>query len=384
MRGWVRPGEVLLHIGLPKTGTTAVQHSLAEARAMLDAHEITYPGRSAGHWAATAAMLGLQHPSWPGPVPMEPELGGWASIVREVHRARPDRRHVLSSEGLWAADDSQIVRLIEELGAIRVVVGVRRLDRFLPSIWQQRLRIGLDRTLDDWLAHVLDPDRPADREPLDGHPGPYVAEIVERWVARAGVDRVAVVVVDGHGRSQLDLFEAILSLEPGSLRISSDVGAVNRSFTAEEAAVIVRFNAMVDRATTTYGDYRSAIEALTVALQARPEIGGTRIELPSWAVPRVREIATAQAAAIAATGAHVVGDLDDLLLPATDGSTDLGSADPGAIDLEAELAAEILDALFRAGSIGRPNQHPLARWIPPAALPVLVSGRNRVRALRAR
>ena len=39
-------GEVLLHVGLHKTGTTALQVALADARLDLEQHGVCYPGTS--------------------------------------------------------------------------------------------------------------------------------------------------------------------------------------------------------------------------------------------------------------------------------------------------------------------------------------------------
>ena len=43
MSGFLEPGEVLLHIGPPKTGTTALQHSMAQARPRMKAQGGSVP-----------------------------------------------------------------------------------------------------------------------------------------------------------------------------------------------------------------------------------------------------------------------------------------------------------------------------------------------------
>ena len=63
-------GEVLLHIGPPKTGTTALQHSLAQARPQLKAQGVLYPGKRFSHWTPSCSALGIAttaHPADPPP-----------------------------------------------------------------------------------------------------------------------------------------------------------------------------------------------------------------------------------------------------------------------------------------------------------------------------
>jgi len=51
----IEPGDVLLHVGLHKTGTTALQVALADARTDLAAHGVRYPGTGTFHHRAILA-----------------------------------------------------------------------------------------------------------------------------------------------------------------------------------------------------------------------------------------------------------------------------------------------------------------------------------------
>ena len=51
---------IALHIGIHKTGTTALQAALADARPELAAHGVLYPGRRTAQHGAAMAVLGEQ------------------------------------------------------------------------------------------------------------------------------------------------------------------------------------------------------------------------------------------------------------------------------------------------------------------------------------
>jgi hypothetical protein len=52
------PGDAIaLHIGIHKTGTTALQAALADARPELAAHGVLYPGRKTAQHGAAMAVL---------------------------------------------------------------------------------------------------------------------------------------------------------------------------------------------------------------------------------------------------------------------------------------------------------------------------------------
>ena len=54
----IAPNGLLLHIGVHKTGTTAIQAALADARTDLAANGVRYPGKLQAHHRAALAVLG--------------------------------------------------------------------------------------------------------------------------------------------------------------------------------------------------------------------------------------------------------------------------------------------------------------------------------------
>lgn len=306
--------------------------------------------------------------------------GEWARVVRQVRGAPPDWRRVVSSEALCCADSAQVDRIVGELGRVRVVLGLRVMDAQVVSAWQQRVRTGLDVGLDEWLHLMLEQDPTGERARAELVPGLLVAEVVERWVARVGPEAMTVIVVGGQGRSQLDAFESMLDLEPGVLQLSSNPSSSNRALSLEQIAVLLRYNSMIDRSRTAFTPYAEAMTRMMRSLRRSSLSSGTRIELPRWAIPRLREIARTATDAIVDSGVHVIGDLHDLM-PAE--HEDTAGSDPWSepgLDRGATAGAEILAALFECGHISGPHSHPLVKWIPPVMLPSLVRTRERVRA----
>ena len=55
------PSSIALHVGVHKTGTTALQAALADARPELIQRGVLYPGKKAAHHGAA---LGLMERSW--------------------------------------------------------------------------------------------------------------------------------------------------------------------------------------------------------------------------------------------------------------------------------------------------------------------------------
>lgn len=373
LRGWVRPGEVLAHIGLPKTGTTAVQHAMAAGRPTLREHRISYPGHQLNHYFCGVDLLQVKSRRWPEAGPLATN-GEWASLVESVRRAPAGWRHVVSAESLVRADAVQVDRVVRDLGAVRVVVGVRPLQSLLPSLWQEWVKSGFDVTFDDWLTDVVESSTDDSSSTFGPVPALEIDRVVDRWASRVGVDNVAVVVVSDVGRAQLDVFEAMLALDPGTLQLSTEPISGNRGLTAEEVDMLWRFNTRLDRSTVTLADYQWASRAMSQFIQARPP-RGSKLVLPPWAVPVVQRIAESQVEVLMRSGVHIVGDLGDLL-PAT--ATDSPESPRYDRDIEIEVGVDMMLAFLAAHVTERTQPvHPLKRWLPP----VLLGPARRVRSL---
>ena len=134
-------GSLLLHIGPPKTGSTAIQMALHSSRTALAEHGVLYPGTRMRARSAAAAVLGSGMPVGRD----KPKIERWHGLVAEI-RQTDLPRICLSHESFSRADDAAVGRILDGLGAERthVVYVARRLDKVLPSHWQERVKAWTD------------------------------------------------------------------------------------------------------------------------------------------------------------------------------------------------------------------------------------------------
>jgi hypothetical protein len=143
-----------IHIGVHKTGTKSIQHTLSENRAALLAHGInSFPGHP-NHGPALISLLAenphegtrnlRKHVDTP-----EKAASYNASIAHEIKRALARNRSpkmVISGEGLSGLSESEMQRLKELLGPYaadyRIIVYVRDPYQYSNSATLQRLKAG--------------------------------------------------------------------------------------------------------------------------------------------------------------------------------------------------------------------------------------------------
>lgn len=335
----------LLHIGVPKTGTTALQEALAAARPELRSHGVVYPGSLAHHSRAALAVLGTVW-GWRegGGRPVKPMW--WPDLLAEVTSA-PGEKVAVSSEFFCEADDALTARVVDSLGRerVHVVVTLRPLTKILPSAWQQYLKAGQQRTYQGWLQAVL-----ADPPKREVTPSFWKrhdhGRLVERWANEVGADRVTVVIVDEtRPRLILDTFEQLLGLPDGLLAPTPSARS-NRSLTAAECEVVRRVNTVVRKADVTWPQYSDAVKdglILRMVEAREPDPGEARILTPAWAVERSSALGAQAAARIAASGVRVVGDLASLSGP----TSRTGEPEP-VTEVPVEATVEALLGLLSA------------------------------------
>lgn len=340
-------GGVLLHIGPHKTGTTAIQGSLAEQREALKAEGILYPGRAVLHNKPAAAAI--QRPlGREGSI--EPARH-WQQLLSEVDAW--DGRVVLSSEVFCEASPEAIEKVVRDLGVdrVKVVITLRPFERLLPSSWQQHVKSGYVISYAAWLENVL---KARDDDPVgptfwmrNNHPA-----LIRRWGAVAGMENVTVVVVDDGDRGGIFRdFEAILRLPTGMLTPQAS-GVANRSLSVPEVELLRHLNARVrkDLSDTDYLDFikRGAVQKVVHSRAPGPD--EARLVVPGWAVRRARELAGSFATEIAAMDVQVVGDLA-LLAPTT--PIDDREVPEPPTEVPMAVAVEFLASLLQSGMENR-------------------------------
>src|SRR3954465_13397921 len=86
-------GSRLLHIGLPKTGTTTLQRGAAVNRASLGAQGVCYPGQEFNHRDAVTALM--QRPlGWRDNGATLHDRRVWDRLLDEVQTAAADRTFI--------------------------------------------------------------------------------------------------------------------------------------------------------------------------------------------------------------------------------------------------------------------------------------------------
>lgn len=308
----LRDGELLLHIGPFKTGTTTVQAAFHQNREALARQGVHYAGRRAQPMAAAMEAVGREALPTLGQ-----GAGRWDGLLEEIRAA--DARHVvLSSEFFSGADEDRARAIIEDLGADRthVVVTLRPLVRILASQWQQYIQNRIVVEYDDWLHAMLDdPDAPPRMTPSFWLRHRH-DRLIRRWAQVVGTDRITVVVVDESDKRMLPrTFEELLALEPETL-VAHDLGS-NRSLTWPEVELVRAFNRGWIDDDLSMADYTRLVRFGAIRhLQHRvPGEGETRVPLPAWAVDRAVSLGAGMVADIRASGVPVIGDLGTLADP---------------------------------------------------------------------
>ena len=353
---FLEPGEVLLHVGPPKTGTTALQYSLEEARPAMKAQGVLFPGRKQLHWKASCSALGIASTTHPADPPVPPEV--WEKFAARIGRRRD--KAVVSSEQFADATPEQAARIVDDLGGpdkVRVLLTLRPLAMILPSSWQQSLKSGAPKPLpgplrkaksrlvkpyDDWLRETLDGKNATFWRRFD-YPG-----LMQRWADIVGTDRVATVVVDsGDPLRILRDAEQIIGLEPDTLqRVSTKT---NRSLSYEEAALVRQWLLQLEqKAPMPAAQYHAWIRrgALWGLVDGRsPGEDEHAIRTPDWALSKVNDRTATMIEQIGSSGATVYGNLDDLIVQQAP------TADPGEVNtVPVDVAIDLLMGLATMAS----------------------------------
>jgi len=307
----IAEGGVLLHIGPPKTGSTGIQNAMHSRRDALAEHGVHYAGKGYRPREAGWAVLGIGAPMGRP----TPRIGRWNALVQEIHAHQGDRV-CLSSEDFARATPEAIERILDGVGVERVHLlhVVRRMDRLLPSLWQERVKARLTRTYDDWLRAVLaeESDEFEWRNLWGAHD---VTGILDRWGAHLPRERITFICSDDSDRALIpETFESLLGLPSGML--TPDPTRSNRSLTGNEVELLRRVNEAARREGWAKGEYlRIGQMGITRGFkQSTPAPTDEKIPpLPIWAHKRIVEFSQRQAEVVRSSGATVVGDPDVLL-----------------------------------------------------------------------
>jgi hypothetical protein len=306
----IRSVGVLLHVGVHKTGTTAIQAALADARPELKAHGVLYPGkRKAQHRSALAVTQRTWGWKERGGETYDMSVYQWLVDQVSGHSGRV----AISSEFFCESDAETAAKVTSDLGGdrVHVVVTLRNLGRLLPSSWQQYLKYGLVADYDKWLQNMF-------RETGKMTPSFWRrndhASVVSRWADAVGPENVTVMVLDGVDLSAMYRTFAQLLDVPEEMLVSRMNLTSNRSMTAAEAEFLRRLNKRV-KTDLTWDEYVKYVRrgvALGMVEGREPSPDEARLHTPDWALDAAAERGAEAAAGIAELGVRVLGDLGAL------------------------------------------------------------------------
>lgn len=304
--------SVFLHIGVPKTGTTALQAALANNRKELVKQNVRYPSqwRNAHHraaWAITERTWG-----WKGRGGTTTSMGYWNKLVKET---KTSKDIILSSEFFCEANNKQSEKIVNDLGLdrLQVVITLRPFGKLLPSAWQQYLKYGVKLTYPQWLEAILNQPRESAPTPTfwmrHDHPA-----LLNKWLKLVGPERINLVVVDDSDHNFIyQAFENLLNLTPQTLQKKQDKVS-NRSMTLAEAELLRQIN-LAQSENSTWDKYESFVRrSFMHEILNSPilETAPVKLTTPYWAAEKANQIAKGYFEEISKMNLKIIGDLNQL------------------------------------------------------------------------
>lgn len=329
--------RVVLHVGLMKSGTSYLQQRLEANRPVLLERGVLLPGeRWRDQVLAVSDVLGREQLA-------AKSAGRWSRLVAQV--TAHDGAAVVSMEFLGPARPGSIARVVGSFPVtpVEVVVTLRDLGRTVPAMWQESLQNGGTRSWGDYVRLLDGKRRPA--QAFWRQQG--MGRIVDNWVAAVGSANVALVTLPPPGSDPGLLWERFCDAAGLDALDAVSVAPANTSLDAASATVLRELNLLLEEDGLASGDYHRLVkfELGKRALAGHPgeAIG---FDPPPW----LRERSVAIRQRLAASGARVVGDLDDLSPVTTPGT------DPDAVPATEVAAAAVaaLRAVVRERA-GRPS-----------------------------
>lgn len=202
--------DLFIHIGSPKTGTTALQHFLHEKRDALLSLGVLYPRggshRSAHHVLGAAVFPGRAS-RLEGQTRDEALKTSVDAIREEINTFKP-HTVVLSTEYLWGdLSPANVRRLLTPFNdcRIHIVIYVRRQDLLAQSLYVQAVKGGEARPFADWLAQAREGSKA----------GFHFDQVMSAW-SDSGVNTRIIVRVYEKGQLASDIREDFLqTVAPG-------------------------------------------------------------------------------------------------------------------------------------------------------------------------
>jgi hypothetical protein len=377
-------GQIFLHVGLPKSGTTFVQDMLRQHRRWLRREGLLYPfdGYRDHFYAALDARENHQ---FAGGIRPQAE-GAWPGLV---HRALDfEGRVVISHEILATAkpDAARRARAMLDEREVHVVVTARDPGRQAVADWQEAIKHGRKVRFRGYarragLGQLPPRQRDADAPSTRDFAAQRLLHVIDNWAGDLPPERVHIVTVP-HSAADPSLlwqrFGDLLGIaDPGRLTPGGQVRK-NPRLGVADVELLRRVNRSLDR--RLVADEFGAVAKKLYAQTILPAVSRSAPPvLPDTMFDRADEMSRAWLDGIKSAGYDVRGDLDDLRPRRTDGAAPGRWSREDVIDTAAAATAELLVEITQLRrEVGRLERRQLSRGNVSRAL------RNRFRRLRRR
>ena len=349
--------RVLIHVGLPKSGTTFLQTSLRENRKALREVDVLSPGGHERMFLAAVDVRGT-HKGWGRT--REEVTGAWDDLCR---RARAhDGTTVISHELLAAASPRQITAALSMLKGleVHVVVTARDPARQAVAEWQEGVKHGRRLTFAQFRTRVLED---TGTTAGDGTADPDYAQryranqdlpaVLARWGKGLPPDRVHVVTCPpSHARPEVlwQRFAGVVGFDPERFPAAGPESA-NTSLGVHEIDLLRRVNLALDGRLRQPGYGRVVKQLYAQRLLAAHD--SPRPVVPAEMYDDLTVVAERWVKELDKAGYAVHGDLDELVPVAAVSSRERSAqpdrVEPAAqVDVAAATTAELLVELASA------------------------------------
>jgi len=299
--------RVILHVGLPKTGTTYLQSIAWANKDVLREQGVLLPGFGPRQhlWASGVVReerrLDRRHPD---------AHKAWAQLVAEA--AEWPGTALISHEFFAGASAEQVRRAVEDLGdaEVHVVVTAREIVGLVTARWQEWVKNGATGPIDSY-----PPDSGGDPSDEWGWATNDLAGVLERWGGPLPRGHVHLITLPGRDEPKDELwrrFAGLLEVDPDSCdttisRPNESLGVVEVELLRRINPHLLEFSAPVDKGVWIRG---------YLAQDKLVPRGGERFWPSPERVAVLRDRGERGLAAIEAAGYHVIGSLDVLRTPA--------------------------------------------------------------------
>ncbi len=337
--------SVFLHVGLPKSGTTYLQAVLGSNKDRLRRRaDLLYPGKT---WSdqvrAARDVLEARRTDDRKPVP-----GAWKNLADEISRWDGDA--VVSMEWLGSAEPHQARRIVESLAPARVevIITARDLARTIPAAWQEFVQNYESWTWPEFLGSVTS------ENPRATPPGNLfwsqqdLGRVLAIWRDVLPPEQLHVVTLPPPGAAAGELwsrFASVLGID-GNEFDGSGRGS-NESLGLESADLMLRVNQVARSMGIDWPVYNEMLKfALAKRGLSKRRHRESTLRLPPDLEEWTRARTAQQVKAVEASGARVVGSLDELE-PSAFAADGRWSTDDLDSDALLEAAVEGLAALAK-------------------------------------